>query len=323
MAITINDIAKLAGVSTSTVSFVLNNHSKISEKTRKKVMNIIKDTGYTRNIFARGLVNSKTNRIAVVTPYIKNAIGDRYFGEGLSGIYETAKKHGYQIILEQASYEFASSKKYLEMFKEKSIDGMLYIGSTCNDTYLIDFAGREYPFLLVNSFLENMEISYVCADNRKIGYEAAKYFYKSGHRKIAFIYGSMNVPNSLDQYIGFKKFLDEKKIKLPGDYLRPGDFNEDGGYKAAEEILECRVKPTAIFCSNDLIAIGCIKALKERFVKIPEDISIIGCDNIKFCEYVTPKLTTFDMNIYKIASLACEKLIELIGNKNSKLIQIK
>jgi DNA-binding LacI/PurR family transcriptional regulator len=322
VAITIKDIAKLAGVSPSTVSCVLNNNPKIGEKTRNNILQIIKDTGFIPNIYARGLVNSKTNMIAVVMPDVKCVLGDRYFGEGVSGIYETALKHNYKIILERASYEFTSTKRHLSLFKEHSIDGMLYIGSTINDTYLVDFVGREYPFILVNSFLENIDINYVTAENENVGYKAVECFYNAGHRKIAFIYGSMNVPNTLKHYIGYKKFLTEKKIKISAEYILPGDFSQQGGYKATLDLLECSKKPTAIFCGNDLMAIGCMKALKEKKILIPDDVAVIGCDNIKFGEFVTPKLTTFSQDIYEIASLACEKLINIIEKKSEENVQI-
>jgi len=322
MPITIKDIAKLANVSTATVSFVLNNSSKVSEETRKRVLEIIKETGYTPNIFARGLVSSKTNTIAVIVPFISHVFGDRYFGEGISGIYDTAKKYNYKIMLEQASYEFAATKKYLELFKEHSIDGMLYLGSTINDTYLIDFAGRDYPFILVNSYLPNIDISAVYADNITTGYKAMEYFYNSGHRRIAFIYGSMNVTGTIDQYVGIKKFFEEKNLTLSGHYVVSGDFTEEGGYKGTLTLLENENLPTAIFCGNDLMAIGCIKALKENKIRVPQDIAVMGCDNIKIAEYTEPKLSTFKMDIYEIASLACEKLIQQIENKTNELIKI-
>lgn len=322
MAITIKDIARLANVSPSTVSFVLNNSNKISDETRQKVLNIIKETGYTPNIFARGLVSSKTNTIAVIVPFISHVFGDRYFGEGISGIYETAKKSNYKIILEQASYEFAASKRYLELFKEHSIDGMLYLGSTINDSYLIDFVGRDYPIILVNSYLENMDISYIIADNKQAGYDAVKYLYELGHTRIAYIYGSMNVSGTIDQYIGIKNFFEENNLKLFGDYVVCGDFTETGGYKATIELLESSAEPTAIFCGNDLMAIGCLKALKEKNIKVPENIAVIGCDNIKLSEYTEPKLTTFKQDIYEIGTLACEKIIEKIEKKNRDLVQI-
>lgn len=327
MAITIKDIAKLADVSPATVSCVLNKNKKISDKTRQKIHKIIEETGYTPNFFARGLANSKTNTIAVITPDVPCVLGDRYFGEGVSGIYETAKKNNYKIILEQATYEFASSKRYLELFKEHSIDGMLYIGSTCNDTYLIDFVGRDYPFMLVNSFFENIDISFVCVDNKEIGYEAAKKFYNAGHRKIAFIYGSMSLPNTLDQYLGFKKFFDEHELRIPADFVKSGEFTMQGGYNAALELLECKQKPTAVFCGNDLMAAGCLTALKNKGAKVPNNIAIIGCDNIKSDEYSVPSISSFEKNIYEIASLACEKLIEKIEKKiageNGSVLKLK
>ena len=327
MAITIKDIAKLANVSPATVSCVLNKNKKISDKTRLKIHKIIEETGYTPNFFARGLANSKTNTIAVITPDVPCVLGDRYFGEGVSGIYETAKKNNYKIILEQANFEFASTKRYLELFKEHSIDGMLYIGSTCNDTYLIDFVGRDYPFLLVNSFFENIDISFVCMDNREIGYDAAKKLHSAGHRKIAFIYGSMNLPNTLDQYLGFKKFSDEHDLRIPADYIKSGGFTMQGGYNAAMELLECQQPPTAVFCGNDLMAAGSLSAFKNSGIKVPGNIAVIGCDNIKLCEYSSPRISSYEQNIYEIASIACEKLIEKIEKKvdsgNGSVLKIK
>ncbi len=318
MAITIKDIAKLADVSPATISCVLNKNKKISDKTRIKIMKIIEETGYTPNFFARGLANSRTNTIAVITPYVNCVLGDRYFGEGVSGIYETAKKNNFKIILEQATLDFTISKRYLELFKEHSIDGMLYIGSTMNDTYLVDFVGRGYPFILVNSFLENIDVSYVCVDNREIGYNAAKHFYSLGHRRIAFIYGSMNVSTTLEQYIGYKKFLDEKGIRTNADYVRTGDFKLSGGLKAGLELLELENKPTAVFCGNDLMAIGSIAAFKSKKLSVPRDIAVIGCDDIEMCEYEEPKVSSFTQNIFEIASIACEKLIEKINTGNQE-----
>ncbi|MCS7227492.1 MAG: LacI family transcriptional regulator [Endomicrobia bacterium] len=313
----ISDIAKRCNVSTATVSLVLSNNPRISEKTKQKVLKIIKELGYYPNIAARALSRNRTNTLCVVIPQISNVFTNPFFAEVLSGIYDCVSQNNYRILLEVATYEFCLYKKYLQLFKERSIDGMLYVGSTLKDKYLIDIEKENLPFFLVGSYFpkdDGPELSYVISDNVTGGYLATKHLINLGHRKIGFITGHFKIISARDRYIGYKKALKEAKITFDSCLIAKADFDEKTGYSAAKKLLSLpkSKRPTAIFAGNDLMAIGAITAVRDFGMKVPQDIAIVGMDNLKISFSCEPPLTTVDYNIYDMGKVACHKLIEQI-----------
>lgn len=323
--VTIADIAKKCGVSTATVSLVLSDHPRISKKTKKRVLKVIKELGYYPNIAARALSTSKTKTLCVVVPQISKVFLDPFFAEALSGIYDCATKNEYRILLEIASYEFCFYKKYLRLFKEKMIDGMLYVGSTLNDQYLIDLQKENLPVVLVGSYFpegKGPQLSYVIGDNFQGGYLATKHLINLGHKKIALITGSFKIISAYDRYRGYRYALQEAGISFDRTLVAKADFDEHTGYLAMRKLLKNNKKFTAVFAGNDMMAIGAIRAIQEQGLKVPDDISVVGMDNIKLLSSLNIHLTTVDYAIYKTGKVACERLIQKIENQSNQDFKI-
>ncbi len=323
--IKLSDIAKMCNLSTATVSLVLSNNPRISYKTKQKVLKVIKQTGYTPNFAARVLSTNSTKTLCVVLPQISHIFSDPFFGETISGIYDIATKNGYKLLLEVATYEFCLHKRYLQLFKERAIDGMLYVGSTLKDTYLIDLQKENFPFILVGSYFPNRnpDLNYVISDNITGGYLATKHLIQHGHKKIAIITGPFHVLSAKLRYLGYKKALKENEIKFCKKLVIKANFDQSTGYIAMKKLLSLpkNERPTAVFAGNDLMALGAILAVKDSGLKVPDDIAIVGMDNIKISSVIEPTLTTVEYNVYDMGKIACEKLIELIEQRSSQRIR--
>ncbi len=329
MTVKLSDIAKQCGVSTATVSLVLSGSSRISRATKRRVLRVIKQSGYYPNIAARMLSTNNTKALCVVVPHISHIFSNPFFGEVLSGIYDYASKNDYKILLEAATYEFCFYKKYLQLFKERTIDGMLYVGSTLDDAYLIDFEKDNMPFIQVGSYIPELNLSYVIGDNLTGGYLATRHLIELGHRRIAFITGNFKVVSAQDRFMGYKKALREAGIPVDKSIILKADFDEKTGYQAMCKLLErCGdvtirrfgkeasrgviARPTAVFAGNDLMALGAIRAVEEKKLKVPDDIAVVGMDNIRMSAAGDSMLTTVEYNIYQMGKVACEELIKQI-----------
>lgn len=322
--VNIRDIARACNVSPATVSLVINNHPRISAKTRNLVLKKIKEMDYYPNIIAQRLSKRTSKTLAVVVPEIKHLFNDYYFAESLSGTYDTALKYGYEILLKVGNEDFVLNKIYIRLFKEARIDGMVYIGSTFDDTYLKEFEKLNYPFVLVNSYLKRSKVSYVKGDAVKGGYLATKHLIDRGHKNIGFLSGSWNVSTTVDKFKGYKKALKEAGITFKEEFVFTGDFTQLSGFHAVEEMMEKGVlkKITAIFCNNDLMAVGAVDKLNSLGIKVPDNIAIVGFDNNPISELYTPKITTIFIPVYEIASTSCEYIINNVLSRK-KFVPIR
>jgi len=316
--VSIRDIAASCDVSPATVSLVINNHPKISDVTRNKVLQKIKEMDYYPNVIAQRLSRRITKTVAVVIPKIDHIFYDFYFAQTVSGVYDAALKFDYEILLQVASEDFVLSKKYIRLFKEGRIDGMLCIGSTFDDTYLKEFENSTYPFILVNSYFKRSNVSYIKGDAVRGGYLATKHLVELGHKDILFLSGSWNVSTTVDKFNGYKKALKEAGIEFKEEYVITGDFTKLGGEKAVEVIKERGLlkKVSSIFCNNDLMASGFTDAIKDLGMTVPDDISVVGFDNSPISDLHSPKITTVDMNVYDIAFESCNYIINSLINKS-------
>lgn len=321
-AVTIEMVAAQAGVSKTTVSFVLNNNPSISEATREKVLKVIEDLGYQPNINARNL-SSKTNRcICVVMPELGHIFEDPYFARALGGVYDEVEGADYRVLLKKASFDFALNKEYLNLFRRKEIAGMIYVGSTLDDTYLKDFLDTQYPFVLVNNALPDAKLPYVCADFVQSGYIATKHLIDLGHTRIGHIAGSLNTMTARDRLSGCRKALEEAGIEYDEKLLVLGHYNREDAAEATRSLLALRHIPSAIFVDNDTMAIGVLQVLKEMGIRVPSEMAVVGGDSIELSTVMTPTLTSIELPIYEISRTAVRLLIDLIEGRSDELSQV-
>jgi LacI family transcriptional regulator len=308
----INDVAREARVSITTVSRVLNNSYPVNEKTRKKVKDAIEKLNYKPNAIARGLVNKKTNTIGIIVPTITNA----FFPEVVKGIADQCKEKGYNIILSNSESNKIEEKKAIENFLERQVDGIIIIDPSI-ETIPAEFyseINEKVPIVIVNKYFENDEIAFVFNNERDGAYEAARYLIDMGHRDILFVTGSTGYASRVKTE-GFVQALKDSNIIVKKENILQSDFTSERTYKLFKDNIAYIRKYTAVFCANDLMAIGAIKALKSEGYKVPEDFSVIGFDDISICSMFEPEITTVSQNIYTLGEVSGKTILDLLEHK--------
>jgi DNA-binding LacI/PurR family transcriptional regulator len=320
---TIKDIARECGVSLSTVSLVLNNNPRISEKTRSRVLAAVRKHGYQPNIHARGLASQTSQTLSVVVPHLNHVFADVYFGEIISGIYDRACEQSYKILLDVANEKFVKSHEYANLLKSKRADGLLFIASSVNDEYLREFEQLPYAFLLVNHYFPGSTLNYIAVDYKDSARQAADHLIGLGHRAVGMIAGT-------NTYTG-RDFRDAFIARCTGRGLAGKDvpwadggreWSQEGGFEAARKLLERNPKITAIMAGNDRMAIGAMRQLHTRGLRIPRDVSVIGVDDIPEARFTTPGLTTIRHDLYQMGRVAFEKMLALFRKEISSSAEI-
>jgi LacI family transcriptional regulator len=320
---TIKDIAERSGVSISTVSLVLNNNPRISSATRERVRKTIQRSGYQPNRMARTLAWQHTRTLAVLLPQLKHGFADIYFGEIVSGIYDRACELGYKILLEVARTEFVETKEYLRLVDQKFVDGILFIGASSQHRFVEDFADGTRPMLMVNNYSKEIDLNYVVSNYRLGACQAAQHLLRLGHERIGVISGGLlEIQTCQDILESFKEALAEHHIILDPDLIINGRLTEEGGMNAAALMLRQGPQPTAIFALNDKMALGAIKTLNELDIRVPQDIAVIGFDDILQASFSIPSLTTIHQPLYEIGKQSCERLIGLIRHKVERVREV-
>lgn len=314
---TIYDISKITGYSPTTVSKALNDYTDISKKTKKIILEKAKELGYIPNAHARTLITKKSWSIGVLFDE-KLDIGIKH--PFFSAILETFKKsiesRGYDLLF--ISKDMGGKKiSYLDHCKIRGIDGIIIISSDFNNKEIEELIDSNIPCVLID--IENDKASTIYSDNSQGCHLAIEYLHSLGHKKIAHIYGSLDTYAGDIRKKGYITALNKLGIQNNDEYMVDGGyFSFDGGYKAMKKLLELDDLPTAVFVSGDFMAIGAINAIKEKGLGVPEDISIIGYDDIDLCKYITPKLTTIRQNTELIGENAADVLINAIDKKSGR-----
>jgi len=309
---TIKDIASECGVSLSTVSLVLNHNPRISEKTRNKVLAAVKKYGYEPNSHARGLASQTSRTLSIVVPHINHVFADVYFGEIVSGIYERASAKGYKVLLDIANEQFVRSGEYLNLLRSRRADGMMFIGSSIADKWPREFVSQPYPFLLINHYFPEEPLNYISIDYSDSARQAADHLLDLGHRSIGVITGT-NTYTGLEFRKAFIKrclsrgLADKDVVWADGGKA----WSQEGGFEAAQKLYTRNPRLTAIMAANDRLAIGALHYLHKRKLRIPEDISVMGVDDIPQASFTTPSLTTIRHNLFQLGEMACDRILGL------------
>src|SRR5205809_371860 len=317
--VSLRDVARQAKVSVATVSMVLNDNPRISRATHMRVQRLIERMGYQPNRLAQSLSSRYTRVLAVLVPALRHAFADAYFGELISGICDRSGKLGYKVMLEQAKPDFIKERKHVEIFERRYVDGMLCLGTNDRHHYLTDFADGRYPAVVVDNYFGQWNLDYAICDYRSGAEQVMNYLLQLGHRRIGLIHAAPEIHTARDiADVYTEKLLAAGSEPLPS-WRCDGKFTEEGGATAAQQILEKHPDITAIFACNDKMAIGALHYLSRQGVKVPQDVSVIGFDNLQHAAFVTPSLTTVHLPLYQVGSLACERLIERIRGRNESV----
>ncbi|HTS16682.1 MAG TPA: LacI family DNA-binding transcriptional regulator [Verrucomicrobiae bacterium] len=320
---TIKDIAEQSGVSLSTVSLVINDNPRISQSTRARVMETIGRLGYQPNRMARALAWRHTRTLAVLVPQLRHAFADACVGEIVSGIYDRASRLGYKILLEVARSEFIESREYQRLYDQRFVDGILFIGANSRHRFVSELSDGARPFVLVNNYSKDYDVNYVVSNHRHGAWQAAKHLVRLGHRRIGLITGGVGeIQTSQDMLEAFVEVLAETGVGGDANLVVDGALTEEGGMKAAENLMQRSPDVTAMFAMNDKMALGAIKKLSKLGLRVPQDVAVVGFDDIPQAGVSGPGLTTIHQPLYEIGKLACERMVELVHEKIHRVREV-
>lgn len=315
--VTIKDIAKKAGVSITTVSRALNGYDDVNETTRRKVTELAQKMGYSPNMAARSLIMKKTKTLGLLLSGItRNSAKDNIAFEVLCGMNDRAGELNYDLVLFSTTPQKQKVKSYKALCHERGVDGVMIMGIRLDDPYLNEIITSDIACVLIDIPLKGPQVGFVTSDNVGGAYRATRHLLDNGHRNIGFINGHSQAHVSIQRLDGFKQAMEEAGLALDDSLLLDGSFSEEGGKEAAYQLLSKRPDVTAIFCASDLMALGAMQAVRGLGLRIPEDISIVGFDNINITEYSTPALTTVQQNKYDLGYHSAQMLIDLLEGRN-------
>lgn len=315
MTATIKMIAQKAQVSIATVSMVLNKKDqRISDKTREKILQIAAELNYQPNVIAQSLVTSETKTIGLLIPDVANP----FFSEIAKCIEIRLSKENYSLFLCNSNNNKKIEQAYIQNLLNRNIDGLI-ISSVHIKSFLESEILRKTktPFLIFDRLTSRDDFHTISIADKTGGRLAAKELLSNHHQKCACLCGSLDYQNIKNRIDGFKEVLDQQGLTIPDAFIIESDLTIMSGYESARKLI-APIKDkqiTALFCSNDLIAFGAYKAFKEHNIRIPNDISVIGFDNIAFSDYMMPPLTTIEQPISSIGKKAAEMILNIIHNK--------
>lgn len=324
---TIKDIAKAAGVSITTVSRALNGYSDVNEKTRTKIKEIATQLNYSPNTLARSLVMQKTKTIGLlVSEMNRGGVKDNFTYEILCGINDASAMIDYDLILFSTSTSKQKEKSYTQLCRERKVDGVIIQGIKTDDPYLQEVIDSDIPCVLIDIPVEGPSVGYVTTDNVLGGKKAVQHLVQLGHKHIAMINGHNRAFVSQQRLEGYRLSLMEAGIPFNWNYIASGGFDEEQARLVALSLLEKHPEITAIFCASDLMALGVLKAASQLRINVPEQLSIVGYDDIVLSAYSSPPLTTIAQDKFLMGSEAAKLLAEILEDDNGnrkKVIETK
>jgi LacI family transcriptional regulator len=313
--ITIKDIARIANVSHTTVSRALNNQSRIKNETKETILTIAKELNYRPNFIARSLVMKRTKTLGLVITTIANP----FYTELAQGIEAMARKLGYNIILCSTHSDLGTEKLYIDMLRSKGVDGIIFTSAHMGDPNIVDLAEDGFPLMLVNRRtyhpMVKELVDYVGIDNIQGGFLAVEHLIKLGHRRIGIIGGSSESSVGFERLDGGKRALAAYGLNQIDDYFLEGDFLKESGYRGGLKFVKMAEPPTAIFAANDYMALGAYQAVMEEGLTVPEEIAIIGFNDIEFTAMKGIELTTIGQKKYEMGALSVESLVDKIEGR--------
>ncbi len=322
---TMRKVAELAGVSIATVSAVVNNSAYVSDELRERVQSAISQLDYRPNALARSLKNRRTKLLGFMVRNITNP----FYPEVVLGAEDAARAAGYNILVSTTADEEDRERACLESMLEHRVDGMLLgIVDEINNPTLIKLKEQKVPLVLVNRWPEGFEGNAVVADNIEGGLLATRHMIDQAYKKIAFIGAAQRFITSRHREEGYRRAMREASLAVPEDFIRYCDYSEEHAYTEYRKIIESGEIPQAVFAANDLMAFGVIRAFLDSGYRVPEDVAVVGCDDIEFSSKFLIPLTTVHLHKYEMGKLGAELLIRAINEPDiaepkGEFIQIK
>ena len=305
---TIRDVAKRAGVSITTASYALNETGSIGEATRKRVLAAAEELNYHPNAFARHLKKRKTHTIGVFI----TRFGGSFYEEILEGIHSVILDTDYELLV------CPESRSPRRMLLHRQVDGAIVFDSKIASEPLLKLASRHFPVLVLDRFLQSEFILPVLLDNPQGVREAFEHLYGQGFRKMGFVAGAMDSFDNAERMATFLHEAEQHRLMVP---VYPGNFTEISGYEIAKTIFQSNDLPEAVFCANDQMAVGFLRAMQEHSLRAPADIAVVGFDDIPLTRYMQPSVSTVGASRFEWGSTAVRQLIDFLEKETPFQLQ--
>lgn len=309
----IKDIARMANVSCSTVSRALQRSSLISSRTTEKIQRIAQESGYRASAIARGLVTQRTKTIGVVV----TSIADPFVSEVVNGIEECGNDHGYSVFLGNSNADPDRERKVVHSFAERRVDGIVVTSSRVGALYIPLLSEMKVPIVLVNNQHPGEFVHSVMIDNVQGSLEATNHLIQLGHRRISYVGDRFGHQSDTERLAGYRAALERADLPFLPELVIHGDGRSEGGMTAVETLLRLANPPTAIFCYNDMTALGALRRIHVSGMRVPDDISVVGFDDLFIASYTYPPITTVRQPMRRMGKLAMESLLELMSGRDS------
>ncbi len=306
----IAEIAQICGVSKATVSRVINNLPQgVGPETRERVLQTIRELNYRPNALARSVATSKSGTIGLVIPDVSNF----FYPKIIRGVTDYMDSCGYSVIVGNSDYDPAKEAQHLLRFIDRRVDGILLCSGVSNIQFLTDFRKYQIPLALLGRNPDHaVSDASITGDNIRGAYKSTSHLLKSGSRRVVYLEGNPNIAGSRQRLAGYRQAHAELGIPVQEAYIRSGEYSIAFGREAVQRLLEDGVEFDAIVTGSDLIAIGVVSQLIKRGIRVPEDVEVIGYDDIELCTVITPALSTVSKPHYAMAQHICGQLVRLI-----------
>ena len=314
----IKDIARIARVSHPTVSRALQNSPLVNAETAAKIRKIAEAAGYRPSAVARGLVTRRTRTVGLVV----TTVADPFASEVACGIEQVANDHGYAVFLANSNADAEHERKVVQALAERRVDGIIVTSSRVGSDYLPMLAQLNVPMVLVNDQYPGEFVHSVMIANEDGSRAATEHLIDLGHRRIAYVGDRSGYQTETERLEGYKQALSAAGIEFEAELAVHGDGRPEGAAEAMEALLKLAEPPTAVCCYNDMTALGAMRAIRARKLRVPEDVSVTGFDDLFFAEYLEPPLTTVRQPMRRMGEMAMENLLKLMSGEDS-VAQVK
>lgn len=306
--VTLKDVARKAGVSYQTVSRVINDQSYVKASTRERVLRVAKGLDYRPNRLAGSLRRKHSQAIGLVMSDIENV----FFAEVVSGVEAEAVNRGYSVILTNSNEDVQREHQAVTTLVERRVDGMIIAPAEGNHEYLNAELPRSFPVVVINRLIEKIPFSAVLVDNQGGAYSATEYLIKEGHTRIGAVIGNLGLMTTRERLEGFRKALEAHGLACSPEWIRAGGLHPEGARQVALEILNARLRPTALFASSSKVTEGVMLALKDLGLRHGKDIGLIGFDSFSWASLFDPPLSVVAQPTYEIGRQAVGLLLDII-----------
>ncbi|MEW6046096.1 MAG: LacI family DNA-binding transcriptional regulator [Bacillota bacterium] len=307
---TLADIAKRANVSVATVSRALNHSGYVRPEVRERVLQIARELHYVPNHLARGLLENRTDLVLLLVPDVTNP----FFAAVARGVEDVLAAQGLQVVIGNTDDNHFKERTYLRRALGRGVDGVIAIVASSASADTGHFRQLNVPLVLVDRACEAVAADLVASNNEHGAYQATRHLLSLGHQHVATITGPLRLKTAADRLAGFERAVREYRLSPDQVTVVEGDFREEGGYRAARQLLERSPRPTAVFAANDVMALGALAAFEEAGVRVPEEIAVAGYDDIPYAVRVRPKLTTVAQPKYEMGAAAAELMVRRLSD---------